>query len=105
MYPTAELTALAQRKTLLRARISLNRLRCVVLAGEVVRPLNWIDRMVAQWRKISPMAKLAAVPLGLLLKRAVLPGKKINFFNRAMRLLPIVLSAVKIFNAPRRRPE
>jgi len=102
MYPTAELTALARRKVALREKISVNRLRCATLAGQVARPLNWIDRALAQWRKISPMTKLAALPLGLLLRRAVVPGRKTRFFGRAMRLVPVVLSAVKLLKSQRR---
>jgi hypothetical protein len=54
MYPAAELTDLARRKVALRVRISLERLRCAEFAGEVVRPLNWLDRVIEQWRKIPP---------------------------------------------------
>jgi hypothetical protein len=97
MYPAAELRDLEQRRALLRAKIALCRLECTRLAAEVSRPLDWIDRAVEQWHKISPAAKLAAIPLGLLLKRGLLPGKKLRFATRAIRLLPVVLTAVKMF--------
>ena len=99
MYPAAELNTLARRKALLQARISLDRLRCAALASEVARPIDWIDRALVQWRKISPFAKLAALPLGILLKRGILPGKKISLLSRGLRLLPVVLSAFKLFRA------
>jgi hypothetical protein len=58
--------------------------------------------VIEQWRKISPMAKLAALPLGLLFHRTVLPGKKIHLVRRAIRFLPMVMSAVRLFRAERR---
>ena len=102
MYPAGELSSLSRRKALLRAKISIGRLHCVVLATDVVRPLDWIDRVVAQWRKISPVAKLAALPLGLLLRRGLLPGKKLRLFSGVARLLPLVLGAVKFFKTRQR---
>lgn len=101
MYPTAELTELARRKAVLHARISANRSRCATLADEVARPLDWLDRVIAQWRRIPPMAKVAALPLGLLLRRVVFPQKKLHVFGRVMRLVPMVMSAVKIMQARR----
>src|SRR4051812_38774818 len=105
MYPSAELNNLARRKAVLLARISLDRLRCVALAAEVARPINWLDRALIQWRKISPIAKLAALPLGLFVSRAVLPGKKVNLMGRAIRLLPTLVSALKMFRAQQPQPE
>ncbi|MEO6006283.1 MAG: hypothetical protein ABIZ04_23790 [Opitutus sp.] len=99
MYPAAELNALARRKALLRARISLDRLRCTALAAEVARPIDWVDRALVQWRRISPFAKLAALPLGILLQRGILPGRKLGLLGRGVRLLPVVLSAFKLFRA------
>jgi len=103
MYPSGELDNLARRKAVVQARISLDRLRCVTLAAEVARPINWLDRTLIQLRKISPIMKLAAVPLGLLLSRAVLPGKKRNLMGRAARLLPLLVSALKMFRS--RQPQ
>ncbi|MEO7599369.1 MAG: hypothetical protein ABIV50_10580 [Opitutus sp.] len=97
MYPAAELNALARRKAILRARISLDRLRMVALSAEVVRPINWLDRVIVQWRKISPFAKFAALPLGLLLNRAAFGGKKPGLVSRALRFVPVILGAVKLF--------
>jgi hypothetical protein len=102
MYPSAELTELGQRKSALRARIAGSRLACSALAGEVARPLNWIDRGIEQWRRIPPMAKIAALPLGLLLRRAVFPAKKTHLAGKAVRLLPLVMGAFKLFKAQRR---
>ncbi len=102
MYPSGVLTALARRKTVLRARISLDRERCVEFAGEVTKPLDWLDRVIELWRKIPAVTKLAALPLALLLHRTVLPGKKIPFIRRAIRFMPVVINVVKLFKAHRR---
>jgi hypothetical protein len=102
MYPSGELTSLSRRKALLRAKISIGRLECAALAAEAVRPIDWIDRVVAQWKKIAPIAKFAAVPLGLLLQRGLLPGKKLKLFGRVARLLPWILGAAKFFKARQR---
>jgi hypothetical protein len=99
MYPSGELISLSRRKALLRAKISIGRLECVAMAAEAARPIDWIDRVIAQWRKIAPFAKFAAVPLGLLLQRGLLPGKKLKLFGRVARLLPWILGAAKILKA------
>ncbi len=102
MYPSGELARLARRKTALRQRIAATRLRCIVLAGEAARPVHWIDRAIAQWRRISPFAKLAALPLGLLFRRRIL-HRKSGFINRLFALLPVVLRGVRTFRAHRAR--
>lgn len=103
MYPTAELNDLALRKAAVRSRISSTRLRCAAAAGEVARPIVWIDRVVAQWRKISPMAKLAALPLGFLLRRtfAGRTARRTSLLTRMFKLLPTVLGAARMFAAHR----
>jgi hypothetical protein len=98
MYPSRELTALALRKVAVRQRIAVARWDCVSAASEAARPIVWIDRAVAQWRKISPFAKIAAVPLGILFGRRLMPGKS-GLFGRLLRWAPVVLKAVQMFKA------
>jgi hypothetical protein len=102
MYPTAELTDLAARKAVLRAKILVDRQRCCVQATEAARPLHLIDRVVTQWRKIPPIAKIAVLPLGLLLRRAVAARGKEKIMGRAMRFVPMVMNALKILKTARR---
>lgn len=78
MYASAELTRLAERKRRLRRRIATQRADCMEEARRAARPLRWLDRAVATWRRIGPMAKFAAVPLVWGLERAV--------FSRRSRL-------------------
>ncbi|HEX2855717.1 MAG TPA: hypothetical protein VHO24_20950 [Opitutaceae bacterium] len=77
MYPDGQLNELAVHKLMLRQRISLRRRLCVVAARRVSQPLIKVDHAVAQWRRISPFAKMAAVPAVLLLKRTLFRRAKI----------------------------
>jgi hypothetical protein len=93
MYPDRELTRLAAHKAALRRDIALRRTQCVEAAARVARPLEWLDRMLALWRRLSPLAQFAAVPLGFLVKRTVFPRLKI--LGLLMRWGPLVFSAVR----------
>jgi len=69
MYPSQELIRLSHRKAALQRDIALGRARCAQAAARVARPLEWLDRVVAIWHRLPPMARFAAVPLGLLVRR------------------------------------
>ena len=77
MYPQRELTRLALHKTALRGRIRVRRAECAAAFAVAVRPLTWADRALAFVQKLGPFAKLAAIPLTLLLKRVLFPRAKI----------------------------
>lgn len=77
MYPDGQLSELAVHKMALRQRISLRRRLCVVAAARASQPLARIDHALTQWRRISPLAKMAAVPAALLLKRTLFRRAKI----------------------------
>lgn len=100
MYPTAELESLDARKILLRQKIAASRLECVALAESASRPIALLDRVITQWRKISPIIKVAAVPLGFMLRRKLLP-RKMGLFRSALRWAPAVLSAMRMARAQR----
>lgn len=87
MYPGGELTELAERKTIVRARIAQRRWECVQASAVLVRPLGWLDRVLDTWRRISPVAKIAGVPLGLALARKLLGGGRLASFARFMPLV------------------
>lgn len=106
MFPQEELNQLARRKALLQARIALCRIECRVAAAELARPIVLIDRGVEIWRKISPFAKLVAVPAGLLLGRALgrrpIPGGgHRGKLATIVSLLPLILRGAKLFAAAR----
>jgi hypothetical protein len=71
MYPHDELTRLAAHKATLRRDIAVNRAHCNEVAAGVMRPVEWVDEMLALWRRVSPLARIAAVPLGFVIKRTL----------------------------------
>lgn len=77
MYPQRELNRLAAHKAVLRRRIGLRREECAVGFAGAMRPLEWLDRAVVLWRKITPFAQLATIPLTLIFKRTFFPRVKI----------------------------
>ena len=102
MYPQSELDELTRRKATLRCRIARQREEMAEATSVVTRPLAWVDRAVALFQRISPLALLAALPVGLLVKRTVSPRLKI--VGSLLKWAPIVLSAVRGFNsAPKTR--
>jgi hypothetical protein len=100
MYPQEELRILAARKAHLRHRIHGRRVECAAAIASLARPIEWLDRALAQWRKLSPVLKLAAVPLVLLLKRWMAPKTKI--LGTILRWGPLAYGAVRGLTAARK---
>jgi len=92
MYPQRELNRLAATKVALQRNIALGRIRCAVAASRVAQPLAGIDRMLAFWRRIRPLAQFAAGSLGLFVPPTVFPRSKMLAW--LMRWGPRILSAV-----------
>lgn len=95
MYPRRDLIALEQRKIHLRGRIAARRAQCREAAVALARPVEQLDHLVAQWRRISPLLKAAALPLGWVLKRALFPRWRIG--SSLLRWVPAVFSAWRTF--------
>ena len=93
MYPDRELTRLAAYKAALRRDIALRRAQCAEAAARVAQPLEWLDRMLAFWRRLSPLVKFVALPLGFLLKRSLAPRTRV--LGTLLRWGPPVLGAVR----------
>jgi len=93
MYPQRELSLLAAHKAALRRDIAFRRAQCVMAATRVARPLEWLDRAVGFWRKLSPFTKLAALPIGFVLKRAIFPKGKI--LGALVRWAPMIFGVVR----------
>lgn len=98
MYPDRELTRLAAHKAGLRRSIARHRHQGVTAAARALRPLVWLDRMIAVWRKLSPFAQFAAVPVGFLLKRSPTPRPRL--LGTLLRWAPLVLGAARACAAP-----
>ena len=73
MYPQTDLKYLEQRKSNLRGRIHARRSACAEELGRVLRPVVWGEGLWAKWKAISPIVKLTAVPVGLLLRDKLFP--------------------------------
>ena len=94
MYPERELTRLAAAKAVLRRDIVLRRAQCAQAAARVTQPLEWLDRVLAFWRRLPPLARFAALPLGMLVQGAVLP--RLKFLRRLVRWSPLVFGVFRV---------
>jgi hypothetical protein len=92
MDPQRELALVAARKRALRERIAHRRRLVAKEFIRVEKPLAWLDRAVALWREIPTVAKLAVVPLGLVLIKKI-------FFRHKKMLAPLLRWAPTIFKA------
>ena len=93
MYSHRELIRLGAHKAALRRRIARQRTECAVAVSGLMQPVAWLDRMLALWRRFAPFAPLAAVPLGLLLKRTLAP--RAGLLDKLLRWGPVVFGAVR----------
>ena len=104
MYPSGDLKELADRKTLLRARIAVRRWQMAVAAAEVARPIATIDRGLEMWRRISPFVKVLGVSLGFLIPRIMArrskgqPMRK-SKFAAFMAALPLIVRGINLVKA------
>jgi len=101
MYPQRELKRLAVHKLAVRRGIAFHRAQCVASATRAVQPLEWLDRMLALWRALSPFMKFVAVPLGFALRRSAAPRPR--FLGKLLRWAPLVFGAVRAIVRPRHR--
>ncbi len=92
MYPQRELIGLARHKVWLRRRIVVHRFDCVAAATRVARPVALLDRAMAFWRRLSPFAQFAALPLGVLVTRKFFP--RLKTLGTLLRWAPLVGSVM-----------
>jgi hypothetical protein len=100
MYPAGELKLLEARKTLLQLRIAQRRLQCLQAATEIGQPLQLVDRGIALWRSVPPVAKVIAVPALLMLARKLSQRK--GLIGSVARMAPIVLGAARTVSGSHR---
>jgi len=104
MYPQRELILLAARKAVLRQSIARRRDQCAVDTVRVMKPLELLDRALILWRRIPPLVKLTAIPLGLLvIKRTVFPQRKINILGPLLRWGSILFGTMRSLNPPSKK--
>lgn len=99
MYPDAELDRLETHKAALRLRIAIRRLEISIAAAAAGRPVVWLDKVVAFWRRVSPLAKIAAIPAALLLQRTL--HRRTGLLGTLLRWGPAIFSTGKAFSAMR----
>ncbi len=99
MYPATELNEIAARKDHLRRRIALRRIAIIVAAQRAARPLRVVDRLVAEWRRLSPLIKIAAVPLGAMLGRSL--HRKRRTIGKLIRWGPMLANVWRGFASAR----
>jgi hypothetical protein len=93
VYPQRELTRLGVHKAALRRDIARERTACAVVAARVVKPLEWLDGLLATWRRFSPLAAVLAAPLGWAVARTVFPRLKIA--GLLVRWAPLLFGAFR----------
>ncbi len=99
MYPQHELTRLAAHKSLLRQRIATRRLECGVAVAHLAQPVAWLDRVLAVWQQLAPMAAVAAIPLGALAQRLIFPRHRL--LGALLRWGPLAFRALRGFGSRR----
>ena len=97
MYPQRELIRLTAAKAVLQRKIVARRAHCAEAAARAARPLAWLDTMLALWRRLTPLALFAAVPLGWVVTRTVFPRMKM--LGKLVRWSPLIFGAVRALSA------
>jgi hypothetical protein len=100
MYPGRDLKRLADRKAALQRQIHERREESAAAFERISRPLAWLDAALEKWRRLSPMIKLAAVPILMLLKRWIIPRTRV--LGSMLKWGPLAYSAVRGLAAGRR---
>ncbi|HQF38319.1 MAG TPA: hypothetical protein PK322_04300 [Opitutaceae bacterium] len=92
MHPQRELTRLAARKAALIVELDRHRAELSASVARLLEPLELIDRSLALWRRVAPLAGSAA---------AMRPGDHVatarpTGLGAWLRWLPLVVSATRL---------
>lgn len=102
MYPRGQLSELETRKALLQARIAVRRWECAAAAAEIARPIAFIDRGVALWKRVSPLVKALVIPGGIFIaqwfkrKDAGAAARKSGKLAAVLGALPMIMQGWKL---------
>lgn len=99
MYPQQELNRLERVKRVVRSRVARRRLELVAEADRVAQPLRWVDRVHGYWRRVAPVARIAAGPVGILLLRLLTKRRK--SVARLVRWGPMIWNFARGFSRGR----
>jgi hypothetical protein len=94
MYSQRELIRLSAHKAVLQRRIAGHRAECVAAAARVTQPLEWLDRALSLWQRLSPLALLATVPLGMIMRRT---SPRLKLLGSLFKWAPILFNAGRGF--------
>jgi hypothetical protein len=93
VYPAEELNRLAVNKASLQREIAKRRIRIAEDIAQVAKPLEWLDRAVALWRKFSPFIQISALPVAYLAKRFLFP--RFRILSSLARWGPLAFGALR----------
>ena len=99
MYAERELRRLADVKSVVRRRIARRRIETIEQTFVVTKPLVWVDLAYGYWKKISPMTKLIAAPVGGWLLGSLFGRHKKT--GSLMRWIPTIWNVVSGFKRAR----
>jgi hypothetical protein len=94
MYPERELSLLATRKAVLRGKIAHRRIQTSADLAQLTKPLEIMDKAAELWRKIPSLAKLAVVPVALVVLKKTL-FRRTKLLSSLLRWGPLAYNAVK----------
>jgi len=94
MYPERELSLLATRKAVLRGKIAHRRIQTSADLAQLTKPLEIMDKAAELWRKIPSLAKLAVVPVALVVLKKTL-FRRTKLLSSLLRWGPLAYKAVK----------
>ncbi len=95
MYAERELKRLSEVKAVVRRRITRRRIEVIEQTAVVTRPLVWVDIAHGYWKKFSPLAKMAAGPIGVWLTTKLFGRRKMA--GSLMRWGPTIWNVVRGF--------
>lgn len=101
MYPDEELSRLGAHKAALRRRITNRRYEYLGITALVLQPIGWLDWLLKLRRHVAPLVPFAMIPLGLLLRRRVIPRRQV--WGAVLRWIPLFLRVANRM-VSRRRP-
>ncbi len=99
MYPHGDLSDVELRRAQLCNRIRLRRRLAELQMTRLAEPVRRFDHARETWRRIAPMAAVAAVPVALFAGRRM---RALRWIEPLLRLAPVALSLMKRHRSDRR---
>ncbi len=89
MYPKCELIRLGAHKVALRQRIDSGRVACAAAATQALRPVRWLDNVMALWKQVAA----GALPLSFV--AAQLFSRRAPRLGALVRWSPVLFGLVR----------